>query len=223
MHIGQEQIIIAFIGAVPVLIGSYLTYLISKKKHELEIKKIDVENKAIKREINTASTALGGFGGMMHAFGEVEHEIRLLCKESPITRVVVLCAWNGKFSPKWTTAVWQYRELDDDGSVRPVSYVHVGLDHDYVNRLEQMKKNRSLLFKTCDAPNSLIKRIYDAEDVTDSLWCFLSAADTQDHDGRLITYMSFATQGGEIDNTTRLKCELLAGRLAPLTGRLEDE
>jgi hypothetical protein len=222
MHMGITEIIVACITAITTGFGAWLTYKSSVKKHEAEIAKVSTENTAIKREMEVQRTALGGFGGMMQEFSQVETEIQNLCLNTDITRVVVLCAWNGKYSPKWTTAVWQYRELKKDGELqRPVNYIHVGLDDDYVARLINMKNNGSTLFKTEEAKDTLIGRIYDSEDITESLWCFLSAADTADHDGRLITYMSFATAGGKIDRKTRLSCELLAGRLAPLTGKVD--
>jgi hypothetical protein len=211
------EIIVAALGTIGLIGAAYYTKQAKNAKEEAQ-----EETYQVKRELKVSATALGGFGGLMQAFGEVEREVQDLCKQTDITRVVVLCAWNGKHSPKWTTSVWQYRQLSMDGTRKPVSYIHVGLDDDYVHRLRQMKASRSLLFKTADAPNSLIQRIYESEEVNESLWVYLSTGETLDEtEGKLITYMSFATQGGSIDSRTRLLCELLAGRLAPLTGNVD--
>lgn len=208
MDLDHTQIIIASIAAAPVILGAWWTFKVNIEKIRLE-----KENKAMQREMNVQRTALSGFGGLMLKFSVVEEEARRLCAQTSISRILILCAWNGDFSPKWTTAVWQHVE-----KTTPVSYIHVGLDDDYVERLRQIEKNNSILFNTDDAPESLIKQIYESEDVSESLWVFLSAAETTDKKGRLITYMSFSSQGGIIDRVTRVKCELLANRIAPLTG-----
>jgi hypothetical protein len=214
------EIVIAAIGAVPVIVGSVLAYRVSMYKQKLEH-----ENKSMKKEMDLVSTSLSSFGGILTEFAKVEAEIHELCRETGITRVMLLCAWNGVYSPKWTTAVWQYRkDFAEDGSInRPIGYVHVGLDADYVERLVSIKRKGSMVFRTEDAPDSLIKKIYEVEGVTESLWVFLSSAGTPDGMGRLVTYMSFSTQGGEVDRTAMLKCELLAARLAPLTGCTDHE
>lgn len=207
---------VAAIGAVPVIVGSVLAY-----KAAIQKQIIEAENKGMRKELDLVSTTLGSFGGILAEFSQVEQEIQELCANSEITRVVLLCAWNGKYTPKWTTSVWQYRTSYEQGRLsRPVGYVHVGLDSDYAARLVEIKRCGSSIYRTESSPDSLIKKIYEADGVVESLWVFLSSSETQRDDGRLITYMSFASQKGRIENSTRIKCELLAARLAPLTGKI---
>jgi hypothetical protein len=214
------EIAVATIGAIPLIVGSVLAYRSAMYKQ-----RVDHETKGIKRELNVVSTTLSSFGGMLMEFGQVEREIKELCAETEITRVLVLCAWNGIYTPKWTTAVWQYRQdFDCDGGInKPIGYVHVGLDGDYVDRLVQIKRKGSAMYETATAPNSLIKRIYESDEVIESLWVFLSSSETSSGDGKLITYMSFASQKGRISRSTQMKCELLAARLAPLTGQITED
>jgi hypothetical protein len=212
------EIAVATIGAIPLIVGSVLAYRSAMYKQ-----RVDHENTGLKKEIRLVSTTMSSFGGILSEFAKVESEIHELCRETGISRVMLLCAWNGVYAPKWTTAVWQYRkDFAEDGAInKPIGYVHVGLDADYVDRLVSIKRKGAMIFKTEDAPKSLIKTIYEVEGVTESLWVFLSSSTTPTEEGRLITYMSFSSQGGAIDRTTMLKCELLAARLAPLTGRID--
>ena len=177
----------------------------------------------MRKELDLVSATLGSFGGILSEFSQVEREIQELCADSEITRVVLLCAWNGKYTPRWTTAVWQYRTAHEKANASPVGYVHVGLDSDYAARLVEIKRSGSAIYRTDTSPDSLIKKIYQADGVIESLWVFLSSSETVRNDGRLITYISFASQKSRIESNTRIKCELLAARLAPLTGKIGND
>ena len=129
--------------------------------------------------------------------------------ETVLDRFLILRAWNGVIDPRFTTAVLQIRQ----GSQSPVSYVHVELDDDYVDRLMRIKARGHEYFVVDKESDSLIKRIYQFEGVKAALWVYL---ESKEHDGSVrMSYCSFATH----DDRGFTECEIT--RMVLLFGQLK--
>ena len=185
------------------------------KTADLRVSQAEVkaENKQLKMEMLVERYALGGFGGLGMAFSEVNGIFKALCDSTAVDRILVLCAWNGERSPQWTTAVWQYRT----GEQKPVNYLHVELDADYIQRLRDIQDRGPQTYQTADMPpECLIRGIYEDEGVTSSMWMFLTKQ-SHPNGGVLLTYMSFASHTGPLSVSDQLQARLAANRIEPLT------
>ena len=173
-----------------------------------------------KRERDQAENEMGfqkaalSFTDFVGEWGEIEKELHSLVKETDIDRFLILRAWNGTLKPKWTTAVYQYRE----GSQEPRSYIHFELDDDYAFRLSQIISTGSLVFAVEEIPDSYVRQIYNAEGVKHSAWFFLSRKELETNkDCVAISYCSFATHSDEqLDENTLTRCRILVSRLKSL-------
>lgn len=150
------------------------------------------------------------FAGFLEDWQNTAAEMSALISDTEIDRILILRAWNGSLSPKWTTAVYQMREV---GQV-PRQYVHLELDNDYVDRLRTIVSSGSLCFRADDIPKSLVRQIYNAEGVTASFWSHIETHRDVKADSAVITYASFSTHTQkEISEATQTRCLILAGRL----------
>jgi hypothetical protein len=199
------EITVALIG----LAGICVTAGVAWRRVNLERRKTLLAEKELK--LQSSALSLSDF---LEDWQSVAAAMSDLIQNTEIDRILILRAWNGYLSPKWTTAVYQMREYGQ----APKQYVHTGLDDDYVERLRIITRGGAICFRVVDAPDSLIKSIYEAEGVKASCWWHISTEKVPDTDAAVITYCSFSTHSNEeISEKTRTSCNLLVGRLKGLS------
>ena len=160
------------------------------------------QSKNLKNEISFSKSSLD-FGLFLKDWAYLYNEITDLLENTEIDRFLILRAWNGSFDPKWTSAVMQIRQ----GEQEPVSYVHFELDKDYVNRLRLLDDNSLNYFKVEEIEDSAIKSVYEAEGVKASVWGLIGKQETE-KGSAAITYCSYSTHNKEgISKETRPKCD----------------
>jgi hypothetical protein len=200
----MDQIVIALIG----LAGVIVTATVGIVKVLVERQKLD----QAESEIRFQRAALG-FPEFVEEWGEIGQELIKLLEETEIDRFMIFRAWNGHLEPRWTTAVYQLRSAGQ----APIAYVHFELDEDYVNRVKKIAQGGPLVMVTDSLPDSEIKKVYEAEGVTASLWAHLDTFETTDRISKAVAYCSFATHAPSlISNSTMTRCRVLTGRLKGL-------
>lgn len=200
----NAEVLAASITTVGVIAAAVIGYM-DRRKTKLKLKQAE-------QEVGLQRAALD-FAGFMEEWHETTHDIEKLFAETNIDRFLMLRAWNGSLDPRWTTAVLQMRQ----GPQEMVSYVHYELDVDYVSRLKEISIRNTMIFNVADLPDCDIKRIYEAEGVECAFWAHIDTRQ-KDADSAAITYCSFASHDGTIDETTALRCKLIAGRLKGVSG-----
>ena len=153
-------------------------------------------------------------------WAEIHKSVEELMEASNIDRFLILRAWNGQLTPKWTTSIVQIRR----GMQEPLTYQHFELDQDYVNRIRQTVVDRSVRYQVSKAEPSAIKRVYEMEGVTEAIWTHIESAPlAKDPESEACLYCSFATheaptmgQDNIISENTATKCELITQRLKGL-------
>lgn len=195
------DVIIAVVGLLGIIVTSVFSYLkVNKSKQAL---------KQTENELKIQQVALN-FGQFMEEWSQTHEEIAHLMESSCIDRFIILRAWNGRLSPRWTTAVFQMRM----GNQEPISYVHFELDTDYVERIKQISIQGTATFKVDELPDCAIKRVYQAEGVKSSTWSYISEESIPGTDCVAHTYCSFSTHTDcEIDVNLETKITILIGRL----------
>lgn len=197
----MSEIIIAVIGLLGVLGSAWIGYLATRRQKR---KKDQAENEM------TLQRAALDFSGFLSEWSGVYEALEALMEETEIDRFLILRAWNGTLTPKWTTAIYQMRKGDQE----PIQYIHFELDADYVERLNKIIHRGHMLIDVAEIDQSAIKRIYEAEGVTASLWSHLETLDDSTGANRAVTYCSFATHSeAKIPDSTVTKCRILTGRL----------
>ncbi len=207
------DIVVALLGLLGVIVTALFGYLSKikaekgQKNAEEGKKEAESNQRRAEKELILQRSGLD-LTRFLSKWDKIQTSLKLLMEETHVDRFLILRAWNGAKTPKWTTAIFQYRE----GSQQPVSYIHFELDTDYVERLLHIHQ-RPLSFKVDDIPESAIRRVYKAEGVKASLWVHLETAKI-DEDHAIMTYCSFATHEDKIiDETTAVRCELVANMI----------
>lgn len=200
------EIIIAIVAGISGLaiaaVPAYLTYRIKSRE-------VRQEHAAAMRELDVQQAALG-FDGFLSEWGTIHQELQALIHETPIDRFLILRAWNGEMTPKWTTAIFQFRE----GEQAPVSYVHFELDDDYVERLRHIASRSEAVLEVAHLPPSAIKSVYEMEGVKHSVWMHITTKKVEGSKSVAMTYCSFAThEDVALDDDTLTRCRLLVNRL----------
>lgn len=161
-----------------------------------------------KHELELQSQSLD-FEDFVRDWGSVLDDIAALSEKTNLDRFLIFRAWNGAWSPRWTTAVFQFRK----GKQENISYVHFELDDDYVDRLRQISQGKDLYFSVNELPPSAVRAVYLNEGVKASYWALIHAKEINSH-SRSITYCSFATQDeAGFDENTRTRFKLILGKL----------
>jgi len=200
----MDQIVVALIG----LAGVIFTATVGIIKVQYERKRL---NQA-EHEIRFQRAALG-FPEFVEEWGEIGQALIRLMEETTIDRFMVLRAWNGHLEPRWTTAVYQLRSAGQ----APVAYIHFELDQDYVTRVQKIAYSGPQVMVTSKLPPCEIKRVYQAEGVTASMWAHLDSFESSDGISKALAYCSFATHSPDlIDDDTQTRCRILVGRLKGL-------
>ena len=201
----ESDVVIALIGAISTITVGLLGYLSRRKQTN---KRVQAEN-----EISMQRVALD-FGAFLSEWREITEEIHTLFDETELDRFLILRAFNGVESPRWTTAVLQLRK---EGQ-KPVAYVHYELDKDYKDRLHLIQREGYDRIVTAELDECGIKYIYESEGVRDSFWAFIDKHQmthpTSKQVASVITYCSFATMSKKgLDENTITRCRVLVGRL----------
>lgn len=210
-EINYVAIINEFGVAFITMTGAFVTgwFAWSKHKADRQVELFKLKNEQITQEIKTQREMLS-MSWFVDQWEVFKGELASLTENTSIDRFLLLEAWNGQLDPQWTTAVFQYRQ----GEQEPVNYVHFELDDDYVDRLNHIvNRDHVLAFTVADLPESFIKSVYEAEGVKHAIWCFIrstSASPTS----RMLTYCSFATHDDQpFDAATVTRCRVLVNRL----------
>lgn len=194
---------ITTVGAITTAaIGAYM------RNRELKLRLDQAKQEiAFQRDALDITGFVGDWEGLMS-------ELKSLMQDTGIDRFLLLRAWNGALDPHYTSAVFQLHEVE-----RPMlSYIHVELDQDYVERLRKMTTGGPIVFKT-DAvdDHALIRGIYENEGVTESMWAHVETLSVGHSTAKAITYCSFATSHPEgINQHARTRANLVVGRLKGL-------
>lgn len=201
-------IIEAVIAALAVVISSLIGY----GKFRQQVLKL----KQAQNEIDVQKKALS-FTSFITEWDQTYKELEYLLENTEIDRFMILRAWNGSLSPKWTTAIFQIRT----GNQLPVSYVHYELDHDYVGRLKEViaEKQHEIVVDEINA--SGIKEVYESEGVLSSCW-YLLGTEKLDKDSSAITYCTFSSLSKKkITKATKTRCKVIADRMSGVLEHFE--
>lgn len=197
-----SEIIVALLGFLGICASSWIGWVKWRAQAQRALR--------TEQELKFQAGALD-FSAFLQEWDGVHHDLKTLMEETEIDRFLILRAWNGTLAPRWTTAVFQMRQGNQD----PISYVHFELDEDYVARLRTIAKDGPVLLDVEHTPPSAIKDIYEAEGVTASAWFHLETSTIPEAPGcAAITYCSFATHDLEkMNDSTFTRCRTIAGRL----------
>lgn len=201
------EVIIGIAGTVTAVVTSITAYINNRHKKRLNVKLIEKEKELeVHRDTFDVTTFL-------QKWDSFYWDLQKLMHDTSLDRFLILRAWNGVLSPKYTTAVLQIRQ----GAQEPTSYVHVELDTDYVDKLMIVRQKGYYYFLVDELPDSLIKTIYLAERVTASFWYYIDYK--QFAENTRITYCSFATHNPKGFSTEEItKMRLIGDRLKGVTG-----
>ena len=168
------------------------------------------------QEMEFTRTAIR-FTDAVEEWSQISDMIQNVMQRTKVDRFLILRAWNGTHDPRWTTAVHQIREANQ----QPYQYIHVELDEDYVDRIRRVVQKGQIRFNVEGiTPPSLIKEIYDNEGVTDAVWAHLGTyKHTMPHsDAVVVEYVSFATHDeAGFDATCLTEINLIIGRIRGLS------
>ena len=197
----ETEVITALIGFLGVLATGAFGYL--------KLRDSDHKLNQAESELSFQRKALD-FGAFIEEWAGTHDDILHFLETTCIDRFLMFRAWNGRLTPRWTTAVFQMRLGVQD----PVSYVHFELDTDYVTRLKEISITGVTAFKVADLHDCAIKRVYEAEGVKSAVWVHIASEAVQGSDTVSHTYCSFATHSDEpIGQHLATKCQILGGRL----------
>lgn len=191
------------VATIPAVAAIIVALVQLKAKERVIYEKAQVE-----AELGLARDNLD-FSMFIKDWGAMHADIRHLMDHTPVDRFLILRAWNGTNSPKWTTAVLQIR----DSMQETIQYIHFDLDADYVDRLREIAEKGHAYYVVDQMPRSRIKDIYDAEGVKASVWAMIEKRPGP-KGTQSITYCSFSTHDdGLLDQSSITKCMVVAGHL----------
>lgn len=221
---GPTGIIVAVIGAGGAVLAALVTavaqgiaryremqFSLEQHRIQLEAKQLQLEQATheihFQRDALDVTAFINDWGGMLQ-------ELETLMAETAIDQFLILRAWNGYLEPRWTSAIYQLHESHK----QLMSYIHVELDDDYINRLRAMMAAGPVVFTTGSAGEAtLIRGIYETEGVEEAMWAHVETLSVPGAQTKAITYCSFATsQPGGLDLQARTRANLIVGRLKGL-------
>lgn len=199
-------IVIASISAVGAVAAAAMTGFMRIRELGLRLEQAKQEI-SFQRDALDVTAFIGDWDGLMA-------ELRSLMSDTSIDRFLILRAWNGHLEPRWTSAIFQLHKEDR----QMLSYIHVELDDDYINRLRQITTAGPVVFTTETASeSSLIRGIYETEGVQEAMWAHVESLSVPGATTKAVTYCSFATsKPGGLDAVARTRANLVVGRLKGL-------
>lgn len=203
---GTTAIIIAGITALGGIAAAATQGMLRIKELSLRLEQANQEIRFQRDALDVASF-IGDWDGLIN-------ELKSLMAISNIDRFLILRAWNGHLEPRWTSAIFQLRA----DAEQMISYIHVELDQDYVERLRRITTAGPVIFSTSNVDqDALIRGIYETEGVTEAMWAHIETLAVPGTATKAVTYCSFATSSPEgIDAATRTRANLIIGRLKGL-------
>jgi len=193
------EIIVALIGLAGVIVTTLTTLFY----------RLTTKNRQYKRELRFRADVLS-LKIEFYDWNTIQEELRHLMNDTPIDRFMILNAFNGLDDPRWTTAIYQIIE----GEHKVVSYVHVELDEDYVERLKRVKGGSNVEISVEDLPESLLKSVYKSENVKHALWFPIRERKLEDSESVGISYCTFASHTDEpISDEIKLHCKRISDSL----------
>lgn len=205
MTLDYTEVIVAALGALSALGMAWFNY--RKKDRAASHEHARADQAELEMKFQRAALS---FSSYLEEWSVIEAEARRILEETVVDRFMILRAWNGTHDPRWTTAVYQMRLAGQE----PVQYVHFELDEDYQTRLREISARNYIHFMVNDIPDSNIRRIYEAEGVTNSAWFLIDEQKPEGTDAKAITYCSFATHKDEpMPEEVLTRCQVLVGRL----------
>lgn len=206
MHINETNIFeiteVIVAGVFSVITTLMVIYL---GKQQKAVSQISKKLEAVETDFLFLNEALKPTVDLV-AWGKVANKIQQFCRETSIDRFMILVCWNGQITPTKTTAIYQYRENPADFH----SYIGVDLDKDYIERLVLLKYSGYHEFTVANEPDSVIKRIYEAEGIKHALWFPLQAVKSTVTSAYAFRYCSFATKANtSITPALRQRCQNL--------------
>jgi hypothetical protein len=182
---------------------------------ELGLRLRQAENEIrFQRDALDITAFIGDWDGVMS-------EIKSLMQDTGIERFLILRAWNGYLEPRWTSAIFQLHRED----TQMMSYIHVELDHDYVDRLRSITTAGPVIFTTADiSERSLIRGIYETEGIQEAMWCHIESLSVPGTSTKAVTYCSFGARTlGAFDVRAITRANLVVGRLKGIAGNFRTE
>jgi hypothetical protein len=206
----MSDVFIAMISAGAVLGAAVIPVILTGRKISRERSRHFDEMAARDREMSCQAGALS-FDGILSQWDEISRELEDLVMNTPVDRFLILRAWNGKDTPRWATAVYQYRKGND----APVSYAHVNLDADYVGRLRSIRTGVPIVFSVSELDDSLTRSLYHSEGVKQSAWYHIGDSHpSSSPQSTSIMYCSFGSHSDlPLSENDLVKCHLLVGRV----------
>lgn len=181
----------------------------------LKLRNASKKEVQLRNELQLQSSALD-FGMFMREWSETFKELEAILQETRIDRFLILRAWNGQLTPKWTTAVLQLRQAGQ----QTYSYVHFELDTDYVDKLRRIIDTGSIQFKVATLEDSAVKSIYKNEGITESFWSYLASHKGVDAESIVHTYCSFSTRDPDgLTETEITRANMAIGRLRAIANQ----
>lgn len=197
----MTEIVVALIGCAGAVATAVIQYMGKREAQR--------DARAARQELRFQSAALS-FTDFIRDWGPIHEELCALLRDTPVDRFLMMRAWNGADAPRWTTALFQFRSVGQN----PISYVHVELDGDYVERLKIVSVNGYAAWKVEDMPEGLVKSIYLREGVQSAAWYFVDRQMLEGRDSAAVTYVSFASHSVDVlDDATLTWCRMVVGRM----------
>lgn len=148
----------------------------------------------------------------------ITNSLTSLMADTCIDRFFILNAFNGYHDPRWTTAIYQVMQGDD----KIESYVHFGIDSDYVSRLKEIRMHGYIKLSVKEIPNSILRSVYHTEGVLSSGWFFIT--EKVNLNGSVgITYCSFSSHTCDvISDEVMERCAILVNQIRGALARAGD-
>lgn len=210
---GTTGVVTAAIGAFGVVLAAGVQGWIRLREMRFRLEQATQEMQFQRDTLDVASF-IGDWDGLIN-------ELKNLMEHTAIDRFVLLRAWNGYLEPRWTSAIFQLRS----DAEQMITYLHVELDQDYVERLRRITTAGPVIFTTADTDEAtLIRGIYETEGVAEAMWAHVETLTVPGTATKAVTYCSFATaEAGGIDLITRTRANLIVGRLKGLANGFSTE
>lgn len=188
-----QEILVALLGAIGVIVPAWFIYLNKKKELNLKIFQL-------KRELDEAKTIRTN--NMMISIESI-NKIHLLAtemfKKTKADRFLILIAKNGKTEFRFCTVVYEQHKDHRDVylSLGATNKFHgFEFDSTYLQMLKEAESTGYIRYQTDKMPDGILKQVYTNEKVTDSKIYFLNRRGLDDLNDE-ISYCSIATHNPE--------------------------
>jgi hypothetical protein len=213
--------ILTLVGvSITALCGVWVAYL------QFRNKALGTINKKLEKEKKDLSN---GIMVDLTSFNDIQNSVNLLFQKSSVDRFLILTAMNGKEDLRVCTAI--YEQVSVNGETK--SFLSLGATGRYINfvfddHYKQMLKSierygKKEICKVENMPNCDLKRIYDAEKVSEAYVYFLKRAKI-DEDNDRIFYCSYGTHViGGFKGDDELNIQLYNDQIKSILQKLIDK